>query len=1331
MATITVKRPPRAALPDYPKGELHLKTPPVLPERQGESVVLMLLPVMTMGSSAAYFFLPGSPPFMKIMGFIMLVSAAAMGVGQVVRARRGSSSGVRAARHEYLKYLARTREEVRKTARAQRLAECRTFPEPGQLWAVIAERTRLWERRPGNDDFGQVRVGLGPQILATRLIVPQAGPAEEWEPLSAHALRRFVEAYEHLEGLPLALSLRAFPRLTIRGDAETVQGTARALVCQLATLHSPDDLWIAIVAAPGTASEWDWIKWLPHARSAQSGDAGSRGRPRLLIYSSLDALEDGLAAELCARPTWEQGARPLLDHPHIVILLDLGPTSTFSWPFDRIEFLGVTVVELAPAVGSERHRRTREGDWLPGWDRPPGLVVEPNALSLVSSAGSVYTGVPDVLSLVEATAVARALSPLRISDDEDEDPLLGSVGFTDLMGIDDPAAFDPRPAAHPAPLERLRVPLGVDAEGKPVVLDLKEASQGGMGPHGLCVGATGSGKSELLRTLVLGLAATHSSETLNFLLVDFKGGATFTGLADLPHVAAFISNLVEDLALVDRMEDALAGELRRRQELLHSSGNFANIGAYERARAAGAPLQPLPTLLIILDEFSELLTARPEFIDMFLQIGRIGRSLGVHLLLSSQRVDEGRLRGLDTYLSYRLVMRTFSADESRIALGVTDAYRLPNVPGAGLLSHGTEGLTQFKAAYVSGPYHPRRIMASRRGGEDLAPMLFTAESVLEPPEPPLHGQDENSEDTDGADRSVLDILVDRLQDHGPAAQQLWLPPLAESPALGDLLRPLTATAERGLQPAEWREMSLVVPLGIADLPFEQRREVLQCDLSGPQGHVAVIGGPRSGKSTLLRTLVTSFAVTHTPREVQFYCLDFGGGSLSSFVGLPHVGGVASRLDAAKARRTVAEVRQILNEREEFFQAHHIDSIRTYRGRRAVGHYPDHLFGDVFLVIDGWGAFKREHEQLIPDIEAVAVRGLAFGIHLVLAAGRYNEIRPALKDQLGTRLELRMANPLDSEHDRKRARNVPTDRPGHGLAHGGLHYVTALPHASSLHTTQDHTDAIAGSTELTAAIASHWHGPVCPPVRMLPDRLHTDVLPKASETPDLGFAVGLDETALAPTYVNFDTDPLLLIYGESESGKTALLRLLTQRLAERHQPHEALAIVGDYRRGLHGHLPEDHVLHYAPASASLGDGLNRLASILQARLPTEDVTTEQMRARSWWHGPEIFIVIDDYDLVALPSGNPLEPLAEYFPYARDIGLRVIVARNTAGAARTSFDPVTRRLKELGATGVVLSGDPDEGPLVGNNKAEPMPPGRAKLITPRQRPRVIQIGWSAPQ
>src|SRR5262249_34517751 len=199
---------------------------------------------------------------------------------------------------------------------------------------------------------------------------------------------------------------------------------------------------------------------------------------------------------------------------------------------------------------------------------------------------------------------------------------------------------------------------------------------------------------------------------LNFVLVDFKGGATFLGMDGLNHVSAVITNLEDELPLVDRMYDALHGEMVRRQEFLRAQGNYASLRDYEKAREGGAvneqgrPLTPMPTLFLVLDEFSELLSAKPEFAELFVMIGRLGRSLGVHLLLASQRLEEGKLRGLDTHLPYRVGLRTFPAAESRIVLGTPDAYELPQAPGNGYLKIGTESLTRFKAAYVSGAYKP-------------------------------------------------------------------------------------------------------------------------------------------------------------------------------------------------------------------------------------------------------------------------------------------------------------------------------------------------------------------------------------------------------------------------------------------------------------------------------------------------------------------------------------------------------------------------------------------------------------------------------------------------
>lgn len=232
----------------------------------------------------------------------------------------------------------------------------------------------------------------------------------------------------------------------------------------------------------------------------------------------------------------------------------------------------------------------------------------------------------------------------------------------------------------------LRAPIGVDGDGQTVVLDIKESAQGGSGPHGLIVGATGSGKSELLRTLVTGLALTHSPELLSFVLIDFKGGAAFAPLQGLPHVSGLITNLADDAAMIDRVLAALMGEQQRRQRILRDAGNVDTVREYQIRRAAGAaapdgtPLEPLPTLLIVVDEFGELLSGRPEFAELFVQIGRVGRSLGMHLLMATQRLEEGKLRGLDSHLSYRICLRTFSAAESRTVIGTTDAYKLPRSP---------------------------------------------------------------------------------------------------------------------------------------------------------------------------------------------------------------------------------------------------------------------------------------------------------------------------------------------------------------------------------------------------------------------------------------------------------------------------------------------------------------------------------------------------------------------------------------------------------------------------------------------------------------------------
>jgi S-DNA-T family DNA segregation ATPase FtsK/SpoIIIE len=791
-----------------------------------------------------------------------------------------------------------------------------------------------------------------------------------------------------------------------------------------------------------------------------------------------------------------------------------------------------------------------------------------------------------------------------------------------------------------------------------------------------------------------------------------------------------ITNLEGELTLVDRMRDAIEGELNRRQELLRSAGNYANLNEYERARAAGAALDPLPSLVLIIDEFSELLTAKPDFIDMFIQIGRIGRSLGVHLLLASQRLEEGKLRGLDTFLSYRIGLRTFSAAESRAAIGVPDAYHLPPVPGVGYLKFGTDVMDRFKAAYVSGPYRAPGQQRTSGRVTGVQPVLFTAAEVpvLELPAEAVEPEPEQLDDA--LVDTVLDVIVQRMAGQGPAAHQVWLPPLDLPPSMDQLLPPLVATPERGLTSPEFGALGrLVVPVGIVDRPRDQRRDVLYQDYSGAAGHGLVVGGPRSGKSTLIRAMVAGFALTHTAAEAQFYLLDFGGGGFQSLQGLPHVGGVAGRLDLDKVRRTVSEVHGVLNRREELFRATGIDSIATYRTRRAAGQLPDEQFGDVFLVVDGWLTFRQEFEALEPVVNDIAQRGLGYGVHVVLTAARYAEVRPALKDVLQNRTELRLGDSMESEIDRKVAQNVPAGAPGRGLTAAKLHFLAALPRLDGSSAADDLVTGVAGLVE---AVDAAWTGPRAPQVRMLPAVLDGYALPKGFEHPERGVAFGVDEVEMAPVFVNFETDPLFIVFGESESGKSALLRMLVKQITERYAPDQAGIVVGDYRRALLGAVPPEYLVEYAAAQPAMTAIVDMLRGACARRLPGPDVTAEQLRNRSWYSGKDMFVVVDDYELVATTSGNPLAPLAEFLPFARDIGLRVIIARSAGGAGRSLFEPVMQRMRELGGQGVLLSGPRDEGALLGTVKPQALPPGRGVFVSRRiSAGQMVQTGWLPPQ
>lgn len=1195
-----------------------LAAPPEVPTTRSAGSLARLLPVAmvvaALGMTALYFTsgVGNRSPMFAFFPIMMVMSA----VGSLAYGMRNDNRNAELdeGRSRYLRYLSDVRTAASDTAEAQYDWAWSGHPDPADLWTVVGRR-RMWERAPGDPDFGVVRIGVGEQPLATPVVAPEVDMQSVRDPVTADALQRVLDDTATVAHMPLSVGLDAESVVAVIGPAEQARALVRSMVCQLAVFHGPGSLAISAVVDRVTAREWDWLKWLPqHRRSGWIDDAGEARRTFNRV--------SGVAARSVS---------------HTVVIVDTATVSDLENDVD-----GVTVIVVGGASGR---------------------VIDAMADGT------------DTMSVAQALACARRLA--RFCEPSVQTGWRASWGV--LTGVGDPDRIDPAVTWRArAARDRLRVPVGVDENGESVCLDLKEAAERGMGPHGLCVGATGSGKSQFLRTLTLSLVAAHPPEVLNLVLIDFKGGATFLGFEGLNHVAAVITNLADEAHLVVRMRDALTGELTRRQELLRAAGRSADLTAYGDHRRTDPTLPPLPTLLIVVDEFSELLTAHPDFVDLFVAIGRVGRSLGIHLLLASQRLEEGRLRGLDTHLSYRICLKTFSASDSRAVLGTADAYELPNAPGAALLKTPSGELIRFHAAYVSGALESAAPPTPLREGRVS---VFTATPVgeLRPTEASVTRRR----------CTVLDAVVGRLADCGAPAHRVWLPPLVAPPTLAGVLAHAAGTPE------------LVAAIGLVDNAFAQRRDPLLADLRGAGGHVAVVGGPRSGKSTTLKTLMLALAVAHPPDRVQFHVLDFGGGELASARELPHVGGVAGRFDRELAERIVTHVQATVRRRES-------DSRRDC---------------EVFLIVDGWGVLRQEFDGFDEAVTTIAAHGLAVGVHVVVAAARWAELRPALKDRIGTRVELRLGDPAESEMDRRAARLL-VDRPaGHGVTRDGLESVIALPRLDGVSSSSGLDDAWRAAGE---TLRRRYPAVAAASVELLPTRVPLEAI--AGRHPD-AMVLALDDD-LEPVSLDFAMAPHALIIGDTRSGKTAALRTLCRELTRTHDADAAQLLIVDVRRTLLGEVESGQLRGYAMSISAAATHLNDVARELRSRMPPDTVTQRQLRERSWWTGPDLYVVVDDYDLAAGTSVNPLNAVLEFLPHAVDVGLHLVVARRSGGAARAMFDPVLASLRDNGCFGLVLSASPDEGVLLGSVRPRPLPPGRATICVRGRPDRVVQVAWTDP-
>ncbi|MGH3960393.1 type VII secretion protein EccCa [Mycobacterium sp.] len=1370
-------RPTPERAPVVKPENIVLPTPLSVPPPEGKPWWLVVVGVLVVGllvGMIAMTVANGSRMFLGAGMIFPLFMVGGVGMmmfgGRFGGQQQMSRPKLDAMRAQFMLMLDMLRETAHESADSMD-ANYRWFhPEPTTLSAAVGT-PRMWERKPDGKDlnFGVVRVGVGMTRPEVTWGEPQNMPTDiELEPVTGKALQEFGRYQSVIYNLPKMVSLLVEPWYALIGAREPVLGLMRAIICQLAFSHGPDHVQMVVVTS--NPAEWDWVKWLPHFGDPRRHDAAGNAR---MVYGSVREFAADQGEMFAGRGSFtprHASSSAETPTPHHVIVCDIDdPQWEYVLSADGVD--GVTFFDLTgSALWTANPERVLQFDGtgvieaLPR-DRDTWMVIDDSKW---------FFALADQVSEAEAEQFALQMAHWRLAEAYEEiGQRVAHIGARDILsyyGIEDPALIDFNVLwngrGDSSRRSRLRIPFANRADnGELVFLDMKSLDEGGDGPHGVMSGTTGSGKSTLVRTVLESLMLAHPPEELQFVLADLKGGAAVKPFAGVPHVSRIITDLEEDQALMERFLDALWGEIARRKAVCDNTG-VDDAKEYNemrnRMRARGQDMPPLPMLVVVIDEFYEWFRIMPTAVDVLDSIGRQGRAYWIHLMMASQTI-ESRAEKLMENMGYRLVLKARTAGAAQAA-GVPNAVNLPAQAGLGYFRKSFEEIVRFQAEFLWREYR-RGVSLDEDGQAPLVhavdyirPQLFTTDFT--PLEVSASGpglaipevvdgemisdtngevetiEDEEEKEEENAIRTpkVGTVIIDQLRRIDFEPYRLWHPPLNEPVAIDQLVNRFLG---RPWQQNYGAARDLVFPMGIVDRPYKHDQPPWTVNTSGAGANVLILGSGGSGKTTALQTLICSAALTHTPEQVQFYCLAYSGTALTTVAGLPHVGEVAGPTDPYGVRRAVAELLALVRERKRSFLEHEIASMEVFRRRKfggEPGSVPDDGYGDVYLVIDNYRALAEENEILIEQVNQIINQGPSFGVHVMVTADRESELRPPVRSGFGSRVELRLAAVEDAKLVRSRfAKDVPV-KPGRGMVavnyvrldsdpQSGLHTLVGRPALESTPRGDFASDSVAAAVSQVAAGRAR-------PVRRLPARYDIEQLRTVAAADHRqgvgagGIAWAISELDMQPVYLNFAENAHLMVTGRRECGRTTTLATIMSEIGRLYAPGASSAPptsrpsaqvwLVDPRRQLLTTLGSDYVEKFAYNLDGVAAMTDELAAALARREPPPGLSAEELLAHSWWSGPEIFLIIDD--IQQLPPGfdSPLHKAAPWVTRATDVGLHVIVTRTFGGWSSAGSDPLLRSLHQANTPLLVMDADPDEGFIRGKMKGGPLPRGRGLLM-----------------
>lgn len=936
-------RPPRF-LPPSSGSRFRLPAAPVKPDKRP----IPLLPILLLpaGSAAIAIFVTQRWSFV----FIALLSPIAALVTQF-GGRKQAMLKYEEKRQEHEATLMRLRTDIDAAVLEEQRNLRLSLPDPAALLQMASQPSeRLWERRWEDPDFLSVRVGTTDLPSSSSV----DDPAEDEH-------RRTTVPW--LNQVPVSVSLRGSKVAGIAGpDGSRL---AAWMVAQATALHSPADLRVVVLAGPDGEREWSWTRWLPHTQ-AQGEDA------YVLVGSTADSLarrigELGqiIAARTAAGSDLVRGG--VNGYPDILVVLEEARRAR-SLP-------GVIgLLRDGPSVGVHIICVDREERLLP---EECGAVVLTEADSptskLRANGGAALEDVrTDFPEADWFEHFARALAPLRGVGNADDSALPGSVRLLDLLDLEPPTA-DAVIAGWSLGGRSTRAVLGVGYDGEFAVDLVRD------GPHALIAGTTGAGKSELLQTLVATLAVVNRPDEMTFVLVDYKGGSAFAECADLPHTVGLVTDL--DTQLVERALVSLGAELRRRETQLAQAG-AKDIEDYLDKRSRGGDALPaLPRLLLIIDEFASMARELPDFISGLVNIAQRGRSLGIHLVLATQRPGGAVTPDIRANTNLRIALRTTDGGESRDVIDAPDSGDIsPANPGRAYARLGPSALLPFQAGRVGG---------RRPGGQTTAntEVPVRADSISWPvlggplPSRASRGGSSPTQSEASTDLAVLTATVAQAARLAgiPRQPSPWLPPLPT---------PLPWSAALAPKPVHEREAALpAVEYGMVDLPAQQARTPLTFDIDRA-GHLHIIGSPRSGRSQTLRTLAAALGQAHGADDLHLYGIDCGNGALNALTALPHCGAVVDRNQIERLGRLLDRLSGELTTRQNLLGVRGTADLAELRAGQAPGERLPH----IVLMVDRFEVFEREftsydNGSYMERMVRLLRDGAGVGIHVVPAGDR--------------------------------------------------------------------------------------------------------------------------------------------------------------------------------------------------------------------------------------------------------------------------------------------------------------------------------------------------------